>query len=445
MVPARRGRLRHRDADHDECADHHDHDHDDCAGQHHHDHHDCANHHDHDHDDDCTGQHHHDVGAERDRRADNLESGIGRFAAGGDGRHFGRHLPECEWGHLPPQRQVEPDRSDRSARGRTRETTSGRRSTCSGATCSPAAWTDRAGVRHTATHIVEGSSTPSSDRQLPTPPSVGGKAFFESFESMSWDAFRTGVYHRDVDAHGFPMSAPGELTWQGDHDLSCGSPATKRTLDKSDRSSSFYVCNPGPSGTNEHGMTSVGHVDSYSVAWFSPKQTFSSISEVCWDVNISTDVLGHRQWWEVSVEPVDGPDVTAISWLAGTANVPDYGEAHAVVLGFGPDNPPYAKLSVGNDVVGEGSPDDPAARGDVRIRRPHCLTWNEDLTVTYSTVDGEGEPFIWTTETPVDLPAGELKVVFKDHNYTPNKDCAAMPGGECQSYTWHWDNIVVRN
>ncbi len=274
-----------------------------------------------------------------------------------------------------------------------------------------------------STTVVQLEEADAGGSSVPTAPSVGGKAFFESFESMSWDAFRTGVYHRDVDAHGFPMSAPGELTWQGDHDLSCGSPATKRTLDKSDRSSSFYVCNPGPSGTNQHGMTSVGHVDSYSVAWFSPKQTFSSISEVCWDVNISTDVLGHRQWWEVSVEPVDGPDVTAISWLAGTANVPDYGEARAVVLGFGPDNPPYAKLSVGNDVVGEGSPDDPEARGDVRIRRPHCLTWNEDLTVTYSTVDGEGEPFIWTTETPVDLPAGELKVVFKDHNYTPNKDC----------------------
>ena len=84
-------------------------------------------------------------------------------------------VPECEWGHLPPQRQVEPDRSDQSPAGRTHDTTSGRRSTCSGATCSPAAWTDRAGVRHTATHIVEGSSTPSSDRQPPTPPSVVGR------------------------------------------------------------------------------------------------------------------------------------------------------------------------------------------------------------------------------------------------------------------------------
>ncbi len=325
-----------------------------------------------------------------------------------------------------------------------------------------ATWTDKVGTRHTSTHIVAGGSgggstpsgggssgggsTPSGGggssggSQPPTPPSVGGKAFFDSFESMSWDAFRTGVYHRDVDAHGFPMESK---TWQGDHDLSCGSPATKRTLDKSDRSSSFYVCNPGPSGTNQHGMTSVGHVDSYSVAWFSPKQTFSSISEVCWDVNISTDVLGHRQWWEVMVAPVNAPDVTAISWLAGTANLPDYGEAGAVVLGFGPDNPPIAKLSVGNSVVGRATTNDPDGRSDVRIRRPHCLADNGDGTITYSTVNGDGSGESFTASGS--FPAGELKVVFKDHNYTPKKDCTMMPGGECESYTWHWDNIVVRD
>jgi hypothetical protein len=37
-------------------------------------------------------------------------------------------------------------------------------------------------------------------------------------------------------------------------------------------------------------------------------------------------------------------------------------------------------------------------------------------------------------------------VVFKDHNYTPDKDCEHMGDGLCgpgtyQSYTWNWDSI----
>ena len=67
-----------------------------------------------------------------------------------------------------------------------------------------------------------------------------------------------------------------------------------------------------------------------------------------------------------------------------------------------------------------------------------------DGTITYSTVNGEGESFSWTRVSGV-VSRGELKVVFKDHNYTPNKDCAHMPGGVCGSYTWHSDNIAVRN
>ena len=39
---------------------------------------------------------------------------------------------------------------------------------------------------------------------------------------------------------------------------------------------------------------------------------------------------------------------------------------------------------------------------------------------------------------PGSFPAGGFNVVFKDHNYTPDKD--GMPVG----YTWHWDNIIVK-
>ena len=196
---------------------------------------------------------------------------------------------------------------------------------------------------------------------------------------------------------------------------------------------SFYVC-------RDHMMTTMGDVSGYSVVWFSPDRTFADVAEVCWDVSVSSEVLEDRQWWEVMVVPAGAPDVTAISWLAGTANVPTYGQANAVVLGFGPDDPQYPKISVGDGEPAAGPwPHVPAwgaAFASVAIRVPHCLRDLGNGQLEYSTTLAGGSP--WSFRTSGAFPAGPLKVVFKDHNYTPNKAC-----GLCASYTWHWDNIRI--
>jgi hypothetical protein len=306
-----------------------------------------------------------------------------------------------------------------------------------------ATWTDGAGVARESIHTVAGgtlaTTAPATTAPAPlatsaqpaTTQSPSSAAFVETFTgNTGLQRFRTGVQHRDGDIHGFGLGAPGERTWPADHDHNCGPPDTKRILDKTDRAGSFFNC-------RDHMMTSMGHVDGYSVVWFSPDQTFAHIKRVCWDVNVSSNLLGHRQWWEVGILPVDQPDVFAIDWLAGTFNVPNYGEVGAVVLGFGPDNPPYPKLSVGNDVVGGGSVND-ADRNDIAKRVPHCLRDNGNGTITYSNDTPSGG-----FTAPGSFPAGQLKVVFKDHNYTPDKDCGHLPGGVCASYTWHWDNIIV--
>jgi hypothetical protein len=274
-------------------------------------------------------------------------------------------------------------------------------------------------------------------------PRVGGdEVFVATFDDgQGLERFRTGVFHREVDAFEPPRPEWIDTTpWQADHDIAlddCGDPQEHHHLVSTadGDAASFYVC-------RDHMMTSMGHVSGYSVAWFAPDQTFDSISEVCWDVNISSDVLGHRQWWEVTVSPADMPDVNAIDWIAGTANLPTYGATGAVVLGFGPDNPPHPKISVGDTVVGRGGTTDPEARGSVAIRRPHCFSDDGAGTLTYSSLDGDGSPYSF--DAPGAFPPGPLKIVFKDHNYTPDKDCEHMPGRRCQSYTWHWDNIVVR-
>jgi hypothetical protein len=268
----------------------------------------------------------------------------------------------------------------------------------------------------------------------------------ESFDgNTGLERFRTGVFHRDVDAHGFPIGVPGQRTWPADHDIhhgsgDCGNPHDfKHTADKVDRDSSFFVC-------RDHLMTTMGHVDSYSVVWFSPDQEFDSVSRVCWSANRSRDLLGHRQWWEVAITPAGNPDVTAIWWLAGTANVPTYSD-DTVVAHFGPGNPVTQYLSIGrNEYRTSNGHADPEANNSLAIRRDFCVFELNADTVRYQWWGPNGVTS-WA-DGPGQFPDGPVKVVFKDHNYTPNKDCEHMADGlggpgTCRSYSWHWDNIRV--
>lgn len=307
-----------------------------------------------------------------------------------------------------------------------------------------------------------------------TPQIPEGLQFLADFNTPGQEdeLFRKGTWHRERNADGFdkPLWVSPE-PWQADHNIhlaDCGDPVTNthevRTRNEGPRAAdgqeewwfnptfederSFYAC-------RNHFMVTMGHVSGYSVAWFSPNKQFDAITEVCWDVDIGTDWNGHRQWWEVAVMPVSEiEDVSAIGWLAGTANLPSYAEVNATVLGFGPDNPPHPKISVGgNEAVASGNTYDPEARNSKAIRRPHCFKDNKNGTVTYTTVQGDGSPYSFSG--PGQFPPGKLKVVFKNHDYTPDKDCEFMttkpgrnpahfPNGSCQSWTWHWDNIKVR-
>lgn len=269
----------------------------------------------------------------------------------------------------------------------------------------------------------------------PSPaPSGRDVAFAETFAgNRGLERFRTGVFHRDVDAHGRPMPRRGEATWRADHahegahshGPDCGPPDTPRIIDKVDRSDAIYVC-------REHLMTSMGDVDSYSVVWFAPDQTFTGVREVCWSVNV-TD-LGSRQWWEVVVAPVGAPDLSAYPWLEA-ANLPPH-PADGVVGIFTDRGALEINTERDWKTLGEWrDPDDPARRS-VQTRRRHCLTDDRNGTITFSQERADGS--FYRFSAPGAFPRGESKVVFKDHNYTPDKD------GRPMSYTWHWDDIVVR-
>lgn len=259
------------------------------------------------------------------------------------------------------------------------------------------------------------TSTPATPR-----PPVPDDAFFEDFTgNTGLEQFATGIDHRDE----FMIE---NTQWYGDHDTDCGDPSSTQRLIHRDRpDESFYMC-------RDHMMTSVGDTSGYSIAWFSPKQTFEAgtHTSVSWDVNV-TD-LGNRQWWEVSIIPIGTPFLATVDWLADTANIDSY-DQRSIIVGKGPfgnDGNIYTQ-GTDRDPLGwdEVCDADPEGCDSKAIRRTFTVTDNRDGTVT---VDYLGDQYTYPGEFP-----DQFKVYFKDHNYTPDKD------GEPVGHTWHWDNIIV--
>jgi hypothetical protein len=241
------------------------------------------------------------------------------------------------------------------------------------------------------------------------------------------DRFDMGIYHRDE----FVMAT---TTWTGDHDLNCGTPDTQRTIRRSSPSESFYTC-------RDHMMTSIGDTSGYSTGWFAPKQTFTSGTQVSWDVNV-TD-LKARQWWEVSIVPASFdsgvpscPQCSVMPWMSpDPTGLPAYPKG-SVVVGKGPfgNDVKISTDGVDRNVAQYMTVCNFDAEGckSKAIRRTFSITDNRNGTIT---VNYGG---FQTYTVPGSFPAGGFNVVFKDHNYTPDKD------GKPFGYTWHWDNIIVK-
>ena len=276
----------------------------------------------------------------------------------------------------------------------------------------------------TPTRLLD-TRTQAAPGPAPAPTPTG--QFVETFTgNTGLERFDYGIYHRDE----FLMAT---TSWTGDHDLNCGTPDTQRLIQRSNPASSFYLC-------RDHLMTAVGDTAGYSIAWFSPKQSFASGTQVSWDVNV-TD-LGARQWWEVAIVPTSFnsgvpscPQCAAQEFTKTPAGVPGYPKG-SIIVGDGA----YGKdVNISTDGVNRNvSPNvgvcsiDPEGCASKAIRRTFSITDNKNGTVTVNY--GGFKSFT----VPGSFPAGGFDVVFKDHNYTPDKD------GKPVGHTWHWDNIVVR-
>lgn len=274
--------------------------------------------------------------------------------------------------------------------------------------------------------------TPTPDEPAPIPEPTTSQ-FFEGFNgNTGLSRFNTGIYHRGDSVGGSPW--PGARTWSGDHDMNCGSPDTQRTIHRDNKMESFYVC-------RDHLMTSIGDTDGYSTGYFSPKQSFSSARTVSWDVNM-TD-LGSRQWWEVLIVPTSFssgvsscPQCAVIDFLSPSpSGLPSYPNG-SIMVGNGPAGKDIKVIVNGVDQnvrqYYSYCSFDSEGCASKAIRRPFKITDNGNGTITVNYAGVE------TYTVRGSFPSGGFNVVFKDHNYTPDKD--GIPVG----HTWHWDNIEVR-
>ena len=291
-------------------------------------------------------------------------------------------------------------------------------------------------------------------------PDRPGLRFASNFvDADSLSDFEFGIQHRDD-------RIVSQETWPGDHPIIgpgdlCGPPTEKRDIARGERDSGFnndwiYRCVPGGDLEKAHIMTSIGDTSGYSIGAFTPKVTFADVREVRWDVNL-TD-LGARQWTEVALIPSDRFSFDDLP-CSNTCGASTHGQLDAVATGWAglgarsiitPDD----SFREANNELGYSCSDCPFGTGrrfgtdyaqddpsitSIAIRRQNYFRDNGDGTLTWGLELDDGSFDELTV--PGSFPDGPVRVVFKDHSYTPMK--APSTALAETTFTWHWDNIEV--
>lgn len=204
-----------------------------------------------------------------------------------------------------------------------------------------------------------------------------------------------------------------------------------------DVSQAFYWC---ANGTG-HMMTSV-NTEGYVTVWFAPRQIFTNVHRVCWDVNL-TDPVGSM-------------------WIAVNFLTPDLYQGRTD-LGYTtpefPSNPSSPAGAAPNGIStfngfrsytnGEfhGGPGNPGGITDKAGRYQHCVVDNENgiLTLTQARPAQNGQPArVISIDTAGAIPNGSIRVEFAHDLYNPDKHQDPPICRDCgPEYTWHWDNIQI--
>ena len=177
----------------------------------------------------------------------------------------------------------------------------------------------------------------------------------------------------------------------------------------------------------------------YGQVDFSPAQTFSDLTTVCWDQNQTN--LGNRKWTQVVVVPeaeFQANDerldyvVPRLRGRAGSAGIPLKRDVFLFEMVQGSTVVHVGQRDTGVDFGGIQTIDEKARRFTT------CMTDLDDGTIE---IELERLDSVETRVLGGSFPDGDVRVIFQDDNYNPQK--AENPALVPDPFTWHWDNIVV--
>lgn len=358
-------------------------------------------------------------------------------------------------------------------------------------TTAPPATTTTAPVTTTSTLPPTTSST--SPPTTTQPPS--GVQFSEDFSTSAgfYQRFDFGLsLHNNEDTALQPNITH---QWHGDHSMGCSPPdgplnpgaynydasryrdieilpglgpvTPAQVAAQNGKAQIFYHCAPNGPDTG-HLMTSM-YGEGYQIAWFSPKQTFTDVSRVCWDQN-TTDM--DAKWTNVQIVPmadvalvsqykgfldlgVDPPGFQPPASTRNGASIPASGAQGPTTDIWSPNGSGVKVESGGSvnyfegDTFHQWNDSNWYDNNDKAARYRHCMTDNGNGTVTITAQRpdpcnlrrGGFQPCPPLTRT-VDgaFPDGQVRVVFQDDMYDPVK----REGNDPNQITWHWDNIEIR-
>jgi hypothetical protein len=235
----------------------------------------------------------------------------------------------------------------------------------------------------------------------------------------------------------------------GDHDMSCGDPTTtSRTLDNADHDVSqyFWQCAPGGDNAKAHLMTGFDSTG-YTVVAFSPNQSFSNVSKVCWDIN-ATD-LGGGKWTNMIIVPEAlyqefAPRMDYVRFDFNNQNAPGDFNIQAA------DHPGLSFFGVtdfrgtqfvydGDDMLAHPGGDTAHVTKDKAARYQHCVEKTGTTTARLTIQRPDGPASVYNVDVGAAWPTGQVRVIFQDEMYDPPK----REGYNENNVTWHWDNITI--
>ena len=246
--------------------------------------------------------------------------------------------------------------------------------------------------------------------------------------------------------------APIMATDHAEHNMACEGPTTFRSLPAvtpadfavidPGSTSNIYYCAPGNDAAKGHMMTTID-TTGVAVLSFSPKQTFTNVRKVCFDINTNNNI-GAGKWVNAWIVPVGS--------VAANGGRFDFADEPALDIDQqapGPDDFHFKYMDgslVGpNDFIWwewNRRASESATRFTQCVEQtaPGQLTYTRDLPVD-ANGDGVVDPGVAETVTRTgagDIPRGAVRVIFQDGSYNPEKH-----GSVTGAITWHWDNINI--